>query len=119
VFKAIFEGRLVVIKQPHATDAEAQLEEYNMLTQIPPHRNVLTLIGGVIADNKQVWLVLPFMAGGSLEQCMRREPTWGTIDPVRTQAVVADLFDGLCHLHAQNIVHCDCTARAAKHARWK
>ena len=107
VFKAVFEGRLVVVKQPRATEAEAQLQEYNTLTRIPRHRHVLALIGGMMADNKQVWLVLPFVSGGSLEARMQREPTWGAVDPARTHTAVAGMFDGLSHLHEQDILHND------------
>jgi serine/threonine protein kinase len=107
VFKGIFEGRLVVVKQPRATEAEAQLQEFNTLTLIPRHHHVLALIGGIIADNKQVWLVLPFMSGGSLEARMKREPTWGAVDPTRTRTAVSDMFDGLSHLHEQDILHND------------
>jgi serine/threonine protein kinase len=109
VFKAIFEGRLVVVKQPRATEVEAQLQEFNTLMRIPRHRHVLALIGGIIADNKQVWLVLPFVSGGSLEARMQREPTWGAVDPARTHTAVVGMFDGLSHLHEQHILHNDCT----------
>ena len=109
VYRAIFEDRLVVVKVPHADGLEAQLEEYNLLSRIAPHPHVLPLIGGIMADNKQVWLVCPFMAGGSLERRMEREPAWGFTDYERTCQAVMDMFDGLAHLHAQDLCHRDCT----------
>ncbi len=73
---------------------------------------MLPLIGGILADNKQVWLVCPFMAGGSVEQRMAREPDWGRTDFARTHRVVTDMFEGLAHLHALELCHRDCTSHA-------
>ncbi len=106
VFRATFERHLVIVKEPLVSDMEAQLQEYNTLTPLPPHPHVLALIGGIISDN-QVLLVCPYMPGGSLADLMKREPQWGATDPSRTQVAVADLFDGMAHLHAHDIVHRD------------
>lgn len=109
VYRAIFESRLVVVKVPHADDLEAQLEEFNTLARIPPHPHLLPLIGGILAGNKQVWLVCPFMAGGSLERRMERQPAWGFSDYQRTRKAMVDMLDGLAHLHAHALCHRDRT----------
>ncbi len=109
VFHAVFEGHLVVVKQPRYTAVEVQLQEYVTLARLLPHRHVLALIGAIIADNKQVWLVLPFVPGELLEQRIMQQPPWSISNPTRTQIMVADLFDGLNHLHTDNILHRECT----------
>lgn len=109
VYLSIFEGCLVVVKVPKASNMEAQMEEYNILARLERHRNVLSLIGGILAPNKQVWLVCPFMAGGSLSERMDADPSWGRSDARRTLVAVADMFAGLAHLHAQGLCHRDCT----------
>ena len=108
VFRALFEAYLVVVKVPKDTGTQSQLREYNMLAGLTRHPNLLALIGGILV-NDQVHLVCPFMPGGSLSKKMQEDPDWGSKDPERTLAVAIGMFEGLAALHAQGIVHRDCT----------
>ncbi len=49
-----------------------------MMMKIPPHPNVLTLLGGITEWKGQpvYWLVMPYVPGGSLADKLQREPTW-------------------------------------------
>jgi hypothetical protein len=56
----------------------ACFREFNMMMKIPPHPNVLTLLGGITEWKGQpvYWLVMPYVPGGSLADKLQREPTW-------------------------------------------
>ena len=48
------------------------------MMKIPPHPNVLTLLGGITEWKGQpvYWLVMPYVPGGSLADKFKHEPTW-------------------------------------------
>ena len=49
-----------------------------MMMKIPPHPNVLTLLGGITEWKGQpvYWLVMPYVPGGSFADKLKHEPTW-------------------------------------------
>jgi len=112
VFRALFETYLVVVKAPKDSGAQSQMREYNTLAGLTRHPNLLSLIGGILV-NDQVHLVWPFMPGGSLSKKMYEDPHWGSNDPERMLAVAIGMFEGLAALHAQGVVHRDCTCVVA------
>ncbi len=110
VWRAVYQGSLVVVKKPKMSDLNAQRGEFNTLSRITAHPHVLTLLGGIIDHAKQqLWLVSAYVPGGSLADKIKADPTWFSGNVERTFAAVADILDGLAHLHALDIVHRDRT----------
>jgi len=51
-----------------------------------------------------LYYVMPYVAGGSLREVLRRE---GTLPPARAAAIVREVADALAYAHRQGIVHRD------------
>ena len=99
-------------KDPKA--ARGQAEEFNTVAKMPPHPNICPLVGctiHLIDSGFQVWLVLPFLDGGSLEQKIKNEAqTPWCNNPTNVMAALRDMFTGLRHLHQlkPQVIHRDC-----------
>jgi serine/threonine protein kinase len=107
VNRAVFESTLVAVKSfKSKVDIAEAFAEYNQLTRIKRHRNLLPVVGAVIAGNK-LSVVTPFLSNGSLEDALRTNPAWGASDHFRLLAAAIDLFSGLEAFHEQGFVHCD------------
>ena len=107
---AIYEGCLVVVKVPKEANLAEQMKEYTTFVQVQRHGNLLSLIGGVVSPSgSQLWMVTPWMSQGSLDVILRQDPTWGRTDLVRTLKLAMGMAAGLAALHAQGIIHRDCT----------
>ena len=68
------------------------------MMKIPPHPNVLTLLGGITEWKGQpvYWLVMPYVPGGSLADKLKHEPTWymqytPSLESLWTSACILDL----------------------------
>ncbi len=117
-FGSVWRGRYnnmdVAVKKAHVPDVGAQMaqmDEIRLVAALPPHPNVLPLLGAYLED-ATVCNVSPFMSGGSLEQRMRLDTAW-LADPGRVTDTVCGLFDGLSHLHRHGVLHRDLAPRNA------
>ncbi len=118
VHRAIYQNMLVVVKEPKVVDFEAQLDEYHVIEKIPPHPNVLSVLGYTVilkadpddpARQQQfLCLVSPYVTGGSLDKLMQQASWASQVKAVLLAAL--GIFQGLAHLHSCDIVHRDCTS---------
>jgi hypothetical protein len=102
VFEATLKGEKVAVKKLLGAGTAEELErEWQLMSKLPPHRNVLRVLG-VLRDPPA--LVSELCELGSLDQHNKL--------PHRRLLVVArDIADGLAHLHKNSIVHRDLAAR--------
>jgi hypothetical protein len=102
VFEATLNGEKVAVKKLLGAGTAEELErEWQLMSKLPPHRNVLRVLG-VLRDPPA--LVSELCELGSLDQHNKL--------PHRRLLVVArDIADGLAHLHKNSIVHRDLAAR--------
>lgn len=99
--KGLWHGMEVAVKMLKDTGDEAEFRhEALMMCQIPPHPNVLSLVGFV--TKKPPYLLLTeYVKGGSLAMLL------GSQKPITTglvQELLLGIGHGLIHLHAQNVV---------------
>ena len=112
VYRAVFEQQLVVVKVPKDAGKDAQLDEFNRMLMLKCNDNLLPLVGGIIStETHHVWLVFPYLEGGSLQDRMESDNTWGRTDVARTVAAAVDMLAGLTALHEQGYVHRDLAPR--------
>ncbi len=116
VWRGCYQDQEVAVKKSHAPTFSAQMqqmEEIKLLAALPPHPNVLGLLGAYLEDGC-VCCVTPFMPGGSLEARMRDLNAAWLADPDQITALMTGLFCGLSHLHAHGVLHRDCTESKIK-----
>ncbi len=96
-------GERVVIKRFHAgRSAAAARREIEALGRLH-HPNVVPLLD-VERAGDEVFLVLPHMDGGSLQDRLRRA---GPMAPPDALRVMRDVLEGLAAVHAAGIIHGD------------
>jgi len=69
------------------------------------HPNVVTIYDAGQIDGRN-YLVLEYMAGGSLRSRMKRGEPWSLADAV---LVLDHIAQALCHIHEQGVLHLDLT----------
>jgi len=80
----------------------------NIGTELPPHPNVVHLLGASL-DGPQPVIILEFCAGGSLERLLFESNA--NFSEVYKMQLVRGIAAGMLHLHKHNIVHRDLAAR--------
>lgn len=84
------------------------LKEALIMTKIPPHPNIVQVLG-VSIDGPEPSIVLEYCPGGSLDKWL-----FDTSKPLTIQdkkRLIKDIAQGLHHLHQNNIVHGDLASR--------
>jgi len=94
------------------------LKELRSMLGIRPHENVISLRGVCL---EPLSIIMEYVEGGSLEGLLRRD----CVEITGEMAVefCYDIASGMRHLHAENVLHCDLSARnvllALKHNRYE
>ncbi|KAD7479175.1 hypothetical protein R6Q59_008018 [Mikania micrantha] len=111
VFKAIIDDKNVVavkkLKMQHAKAKEEFENEVKLISNIH-HRNLLRLLGWS-SDGSNLYLVLEYMANGSLDQFLWGSKR-GTLDWNQRYEIICGIAKGLSHLHNEfhiKIIHRD------------
>jgi hypothetical protein len=92
------------------TDAEtvAFQQEAELMRTLPPHRNVIRLIG-VVTRTQPNCIVTQFAENGSLEAYLKLNR--GKLSPTQRLTMCIDAANGVLHLHKHKLVHRDIAAR--------
>ncbi|KAL8194044.1 hypothetical protein R6Q57_026286 [Mikania cordata] len=111
VFKAIIDDKNVVavkkLKMQHTKAKEEFENEVKLISNIH-HRNLLRLLGWS-SDGSNLYLVLEYMANGSLDQFLWGSKR-GTLDWNQRHEIIYGIAKGLSHLHNEfhiKIIHRD------------
>ncbi|KAM0067634.1 putative protein kinase RLK-Pelle-DLSV family [Helianthus debilis subsp. tardiflorus] len=109
VYKAIIdEKNVVAVKKLHVQDVRAKEEfenEVKLISNIH-HRNLLRLLGWS-SEGSDLFLVLEYMANGSLDQFIWGAKN-GTLDWNQRYETILGIAKGLAHLHSEchvKIIH--------------
>ncbi|KAK3446602.1 BRASSINOSTEROID INSENSITIVE 1-associated receptor kinase 1 [Eucalyptus grandis] len=109
------DGSLVAIKRCKEL-CQVLMRQFNAEVMIgsiiPPHRNLLPLLGFCrTSESTELLLVSPFMINKCLASCLRERPdTQPPLDwPTRVK-IATGAARGLCHLHDLSILHRDIKA---------
>ena len=73
------------------------------------HPNVLPLLTSFVDAGARLWMVMPFVAGGSVLNIMRFAFPDGLEEPV-IATVMKEVLKGLCYVHASGAIHRDVKA---------
>ena len=73
------------------------------------HPNVLPLLTSFVDAGARLWMVMPFVAGGSALNIMRFAFPDGLEEPV-IATVMKEVLKGLCYVHASGAIHRDVKA---------
>jgi len=92
----------------HKVNIDDFLREINILTNLPPHPNIVHLYG-VALDGPQPVLVLEYYQKGSLDKVLFDS---SVKLPLETKMhLIRGIAAGMLHLHKHNIIHRDLAAR--------
>jgi hypothetical protein len=106
VYLGTWQATKVAIKVGNSNVSNDQfLEEAELQMNIPPHPNIVQLLG-ISMDGPQPLVVLEYCDEGSLDRLLF--DTNKSISPIE---LASDIAKGLLHLHANNIVHRDLAVR--------
>jgi predicted Ser/Thr protein kinase len=89
-------------------NVEDFLREAELMINIPPHPNIVQVLG-ISTDGPLPVIMLEYCAGGSLDKYL-----FGTdiqLTEETTISLVAGIAKGMLHLHKNNIIHRDLAAR--------
>jgi serine/threonine protein kinase len=116
VFQGRHRGVEVAIKQldvkggVSSPDYDEQLqtfkEEADFMMKLPPHKNVVALIG--VTPPPNFWIITEFLSKGSLYNLLHSAEK---IADATQFNIIRGIAAGMAHLHAQSIVHRDLAAR--------
>lgn len=116
VFQGRHRGVEVAIKQldvkggVNSPEYEDQLNEFkeeaDFMMKLPPHPNVVALIG--VTPPPNFWIVTEFLSRGSLYTLLHSAEK--VLDSQQMN-IIRGIAAGMAHLHAQKIVHRDLAAR--------
>jgi serine/threonine protein kinase len=116
VFQGRHRGVEVAIKQldvkggVSSPDYEEQLqtfkEEADFMMKLPPHKNVVALIG--VTPPPNFWIITEFLSKGSLYNLLHSAEKIADATQIN---IIRGIAAGMAHLHAQSIVHRDLAAR--------
>eukprot|EP01119_Soliformovum_irregulare_P019929 TRINITY_DN6400_c0_g1_i2.p1 TRINITY_DN6400_c0_g1~~TRINITY_DN6400_c0_g1_i2.p1 ORF type:complete len:684 (-),score=124.30 TRINITY_DN6400_c0_g1_i2:241-2292(-) len=113
VYKASWRNAEYVVKQLKVTDQdyiEAFLKEATHMKDIRGHVNVCRFVGVIIAANYPVSIMTEYIPDGSLWEMIQNNQI--VIDNIKlVQSLAKDTAAGMSHIHAENILHCDLSAR--------
>ncbi len=115
---AWFRGETVAVKMLKSFDGETQVlspaetaafeTEAELMRKLPPHPNVIKLIG-VVTKTMPNCIVTQFAANGSLEGYLKSHR--GKLKPAQRLTMCVDAVRGIMHLHKHHLVHRDIAAR--------
>ncbi|CBZ29465.1 putative protein kinase [Leishmania mexicana MHOM/GT/2001/U1103] len=102
-------GRIVAVKQSRYSyddkTADLNWREFQMLSMLPPHANVITFYGASRdVDTNQLLLVMEYASGGSIVQLYRY---FRPIPEPLFYHHAVGIARGLKHLHDHNVIHGD------------
>jgi tRNA A-37 threonylcarbamoyl transferase component Bud32 len=116
VFQGRHRGVEVAIKQldvkggVNSPEYEDQLNEFkeeaDFMMKLPPHPNVVALIG--VTPPPNFWIVTEFLSRGSLYTLLHSAEK---VHDSQQMNIIRGIAAGMAHLHAQKIVHRDLAAR--------
>ena len=119
VYKAQLNGQTVAMKTVLQTTVDAVdelISEAKLMARLPPHDNVLLLLG--VVDSPHLALLLEYCAGGSLadklSECATAAARGDDTMPLSEAALMRVLrgtSKGMRHLHQNKIIHRDLAAR--------
>ena len=106
VFEAhcIKSGRAVAIKVMQSSGSEVLPQEVKVWCSLPPHRNIITLIG-VVCEKFTAYVVMELAVNGSLFDYLHTEKN--TPSKNQSLAWASDVAHGMKHLHDHDIIHRD------------
>lgn len=99
-------GRTVAIKQLHADHDGQTLERFNREARVIAglnHRNIVG-VHDVGEDANGLYLVMEYIDGGSLRDCLREKRA---LDLDETLRLMSGILQGLSYAHRRNLVHRD------------
>lgn len=103
VFLAKYNGLEVAAKMAK----DSVKDEINLLTKLPPHPNIVQMLGCASASGIE-YLLMEYCDGGSLDNIIYAEQDVSISKRVRW---LMEAAAGMSHLHRNNIVHRDVAAR--------
>jgi len=89
-------------------NAEEFLKEAELMINIPPHPNIVQVLG-VSTDGPHPVIMLEYCAGGSLDKYLFGNDV--QLTEKELIAIVAGIAKGMLHLHKHKIIHRDLAAR--------
>jgi hypothetical protein len=90
-----------------AAEALAFSQEAELMRKLPPHPNVIQLVG--IVSTTPTCIITQFAANGSLESFLKR--TRNQLQPLQRLTMCKDAASAIIHLHRNHLVHRDIAAR--------
>eukprot|EP01119_Soliformovum_irregulare_P019928 TRINITY_DN6400_c0_g1_i1.p1 TRINITY_DN6400_c0_g1~~TRINITY_DN6400_c0_g1_i1.p1 ORF type:complete len:814 (-),score=151.96 TRINITY_DN6400_c0_g1_i1:13-2454(-) len=109
----MIQNNQIVIDNIKVTDQdyiEAFLKEATHMKDIRGHVNVCRFVGVIIAANYPVSIMTEYIPDGSLWEMIQNNQI--VIDNIKlVQSLAKDTAAGMSHIHAENILHCDLSAR--------
>eukprot|EP01116_Phalansterium_solitarium_P005744 TRINITY_DN176_c0_g1_i9.p1 TRINITY_DN176_c0_g1~~TRINITY_DN176_c0_g1_i9.p1 ORF type:complete len:895 (-),score=-46.15 TRINITY_DN176_c0_g1_i9:189-2873(-) len=107
--KAKWRGTDCVVKTAQYNDEKARaafMKEFSAMKRLRPHPNVVLLLG--MSENPLA-IVLEWVDGGSLDAMLNNWAILVTAEMAMQLCI--DIAAGMRHLHEENILHCDLSAR--------
>jgi serine/threonine protein kinase len=112
VYYATYRQRQVAVKvlknasaQPLSDDEQRAFErEAELMKRMPPHPNVIRLVGVTIGDPCSI--VTEFAENGALDHYLVKRR--GRLSPSHRISMMTDACSGVLHLHENNLIHVRC-----------
>eukprot|EP01118_Nematostelium_gracile_P013630 TRINITY_DN5171_c0_g1_i1.p1 TRINITY_DN5171_c0_g1~~TRINITY_DN5171_c0_g1_i1.p1 ORF type:complete len:323 (+),score=89.43 TRINITY_DN5171_c0_g1_i1:110-1078(+) len=115
VYKAIYKDNVVAVKMLHNEQVTGKLyddfvREAALMVNMEPHPNVIRAFGACVdGEGRPMAIVTEFMEKGSLRSLLDDKSTEITF--LQTISIAREIAKGVNHLHSQNIIHRDLSAR--------
>ncbi|PRP86869.1 putative LRR receptor-like serine/threonine-protein kinase [Planoprotostelium fungivorum] len=108
VYMASYQGKIVAMKQIKTVSmeiVESFMSEVELMKRLQPHPNVVSFLGFCA---RPLALITEFMAGGSLDDYLNRNPN---LSIMKRMTIIQGVAEGMAHLAQERVLHKDLAAR--------
>jgi len=109
VLSGFYSGQKVAVKTLKNGISSEILVEARFMIGLH-HRNLVELIGVVMEDSREVYMLTEFMANGNLVDFLRSRGRH-QVDPSQLIQFTQDVAEGMAYMESKNFVHRDLAAR--------